>query len=80
MAGASWGAVGTGGSAGQAPPPHASPDVWTNWTSFGAGANVTTFTDRGVTAGTFAYLVRSRNLLGASEWTIAVLVVDAAGP
>jgi len=46
--------------------------VWSEWTSWAADINATTFTDN-VPDGFYAYLVRAHNLVGSSDWAIAVV-------
>ena len=51
---------------------------WTEWTAFAADRDTTAFTDTVVRDGTYAYLVRAHNALGASPWTIGTVVVSQA--
>jgi len=53
--------------------------TWTNWTTFSAAANSTSFVDHGVAAGSHAYLVRAHNALGDSDWAITQIAWIATG-
>ena len=52
--------------------------VWTEWSGFPADRNATAATDSGVADGQYAYLVRSRNSAGSSDWAIQVVIVSAS--
>lgn len=51
---------------------NATTHVWGEWVSWPVDKNGTTFTDVNVPDGQYAYLVRARNPIGASNWVITV--------
>jgi len=53
---------------------------WTNWVSFVADKNATTFVDPSVANGVYAYLVRAYNPLGPSVWTTTQITVTTGPP
>jgi len=52
---------------------NASDGAWQEWTSWPSDRDITTFIDDEVPDAQYAYLVRARNPLGASDWAIATI-------
>ena len=51
---------------------------WSQWVFSAADRNVTSYADANAPDGLYAYLVRARNSLGASDWAISTVTVSAA--